>query len=267
MFEDEFKYMKKGEKEARIGLRSEEEIIDLINKDDKFRKELRECLIRLDFDVKGVIHASKEYSKKDKKKTDIVIKIDDELGISVKTCTETSFHQLDRRRLEDWQSKLSMPNEIYEVLKEAILRVSRNPNNTFILENDRENIRKFFNDNLKTVLNEIFTKGDEKLKLLLINDKTARKIYIFRMDEALEFLYNNAHNNVSFTKKGIIKLGDYITVQRKGGDGKRVNIPKTDWKHPGNQLQFKFHPLEFVKGCKELKKKEKGYIRFCELTY
>jgi len=267
MFKDNFEYMKKGEKEARIGLSSEKEIIDLINKDEEFRKKLRECLSNLGFKVEGEIYASKDDSKKGKKKTDIVIKIDDELGISVKTCTETSFHQLDRRHLEDWQSKLSMPSEIYETLKEAILRVSRNPKDTFILENDRENIRKFFNDNLKTVLNEIFTKGDEKLKLLLINYKKARKIYIFRMDEALEFLYNNAHNNVSFTEKGIIKLGDYITVQRKGGDGKKVKIPKTDWKHPGNELQFKFKPLEFVKGCEELKQKEKDYIRCCKLTY
>jgi len=57
-------------------------------------------------------------------------------------------------------------------------------------------------------------------------------------------------------------LGRFVTVQRKGGDGRHVTISKVDWGHPGNQLQFKFSPLEFVEYV-ELKR----VIRFCVIDY
>lgn len=249
--------MEKGRKEARIGLESEKDIINRINTDNKFRKLLKECIINLCSTPKGEIVA-----RKDSVKTDIFIKINNEIGISVKSSTKTSFHQLDRRRLEDWKELLNMPDEVFEILKEAILRIARNPRNNFILEADRDRIKKFFAEHLKTIINEVFRKGEQTLKLLMINDKLKRKIYIYNMDEVLDFLYNNAINNINFSSKGIIKLGDFITVQRKGGNGKRITIPKTDWNHPGNQLQFKFSPLRFA----EYIEKE-GVIRFCVIKY
>ena len=68
--------------------------------------------------------------------------------------------------------------------------------------------------------------------------------------------------NITFSKKGIIKLGDFLSVQRKGGNGKHIKIPKTDWNHPGNQLQFKISPVRFANYVKEEK-----VIDFCEINY
>jgi len=65
------------------------------------------------------------------------------------------------------------------------------------------------------------------------------------MEDVIRFLMKNA-SNISFSKKGIIKLGDFITIQRKSGDGKHIKIPKTEWSHPGNELQFKFSPIKFA---------------------
>ncbi|MFB0562393.1 MAG: hypothetical protein ACETWM_14405 [Candidatus Lokiarchaeia archaeon] len=257
MPEKEYEKMEKGRKEARIGLESEKEIINRINTDVKFQNLLRQCLITLGFKSIKKIQAYK-----DGVKTDVFVRLDSELGVSVKSSTKTSFHQLDRRHLEDWKSLLNMPFDIFEIIKESILRISKNARDKFILESNRNKIKNFFAKNLKSILNEIFRKKEQKLKLLLINDKQESKIYIFNMDEVLNFLFKDASNNISFSNKGIIRLGNFITVQRKGGDGKHITIPKIDWKHPGNQLQFKFSPLKFAEYVGATK-----VIKFCIIKY
>lgn len=254
-----YEHLKKGEKEARIGLDSEHDIINRINLDEKFHNVIKECLIKLGFNVQGRLKARKDYIK-----TDIFIQINkyEEIGVSIKSSTKTSFHQLDRRRLEEWKNLLNMPNDIFETIKEAILRIARNSKAKFILEEDKSKIKKFFTDHLSEIINEIFRRGEEKLNLLIINDKRKRRIYIFRMNDVIKFLIEDAINNICFTEKGIIKLGEFITIQRKGGNGKHITLSKTDWNHPGNQLQFKFSPLKFAEYV-ELTK----VIEFCMINY
>jgi len=251
--------LEKGKKEARIGLDSEEDIINKINFDEKFHNIIRECLIKLGFNVQEKLRA-----RKDGIKTDIFIQINEheEIGVSIKSSTKTSFHQLDRRRLEEWKTSLNMPNEIFEVLKEAILRVAKDSKAKFILKKDRNKIKEFLASHLSKIITEIFRKKEEKLKLLIINDKRKRRVYVFRMDDVIKFLIKNASDNICFTEKGVIRLGDFITIQRKGGNGKHIKIPKTDWNHPGNQLQFKFSPLKFAEYV-EIKK----VIDFCVINY
>jgi hypothetical protein len=156
---------------------------------------------------------------------------------------------------------VEMPEDVFIIMKESILRVSENSRAIFILEKDRDRIKDFFASNLPKVIEDIFRRGEEKLKLFIINDKRKRRIYIFRMDDVIRFLNEDAAD-ISFTKKGIIRLGKFITIQRKGGDGKHITIPKTDWNHPGNQLQFKFSPLRFAEYI-ELE----GTIEFCIIDY
>lgn len=262
----DYEHLKKGEKEARIGLDSEQDIINRIKSDEKFHNTIRECLIKLGFNPRERLEARARKGKsEDSIKADIFIRISEqeEIGVSIKSSTETSFHQLDRRRLEDWKTLLNMPDEIFEIIKEAILRVAKDSRRAkFILEKDRDRIKEFFANHLSEVINEIFRRGEEKLKLLIINDKRKRRIYIFRMDDVIEFLIKNASDNICFTKKGIISLGNFVKIQRKGGNGKRITTPKTDWDHPGNELQFKFLPLEFAQYVESTK-----VIDFCVIDY
>ncbi|RSN67998.1 hypothetical protein D9Q81_06850 [Candidatus Korarchaeum cryptofilum] len=251
-------HLRKGEKEARIGLDSEQDIINRINNDEEFHDALKECLIRLGFTISGKLRARKDLTK-----ADILLQINEqeEIGISLKSSEKTSFHQLDRRRLEVWRDLVEMPEDVFIIMKESILRVSENSRAKFILEKDRDRIKDFFASNLPKVIEDIFRRGEEKLKLFIINDKRKRRIYIFRMDDVIRFLNEDA-TDISFTKKGIIRLGKFITIQRKGGDSKHITIPKTDWNHPGNQLQFKFSPLRFAEYI-ELE----GTIEFCIIDY
>lgn len=255
----DYERLEKGEKEARIGLDSEQDIINRVNTDEEFHNAMRNCLIKFGFNVQGRLRAHKNDVK-----IDIFIQINkqEEIGVSIKSSTKTSFHQLDRRRLEEWKNFLNMPDDVYKTIMKAILRVARNSRAKFILKRDRERIKEFFTSHLSEVINEIFRRGEERLKLLIINDKRKRRIYIFCINNVIDFLIKNATNNICFTEKGIIRLGEFITIQRKGGDGKYVTIPKTNWKHPGNQLQFKFSPLKFVKYIESTK-----IIEFCVINY
>jgi hypothetical protein len=241
----DYERLEKGAKEARIGLDSERRIVNRINTDEEFQSKIRDCLIKLGFEVRGRLRARK--NKKRAEKSDIFIQINEqeEIGASIKSRTKTSFHQLDRRRLDVWKTFLNMPEDIFEIIKEAILRKARNRRDKLILVRDRERIKEFFTDHLSAILNEIFRKGEGRLQLLILNDKENRRIYILRMSDVIKFLIENATNNICFTKQGIIRLGEFVSIQRKGGNGKHVTVSKTDWSHPGNQLQFKFSPFGF----------------------
>lgn len=233
--------MQKGQKEARIGLNSEKDIVTLINTNEQFRNSIKRCLENLGFSLRKEIRA-----RIDNMKADIFIEDNLQIGISIKSSTKTSFHHLDRRWLEKWKEFLTMPDDIFITLKEAILRIARNSKDNFILQQDRARIKVFFARHIRNIINEIFTHAEKDLKLLIINDKRKYKLYLFRMEEVINFLVENIRNNISFSPKGIIRLGGFITVQRKSGDSFKITIPKTDWKHPGNHLQFKFSPLKFA---------------------
>jgi len=238
--------MEKGQKEARIGLDSEKDIIALINTDEQFRNSIKRCLANLGFSLQKEIRA-----RTDNMKTDIFIEDDLQIGVSIKSSTKTSFHNLDRRWLEKWKDLLNMSDDIYITIKEAILRVSRTSKDYFIQQEDRNKIKDFLAKNVKNIINDIFTHGERDLKLLMINDKRKHKLYLFRMEKVINFLVDNIRNNINFSSKGIIRLGNFITVQRKGGDSSKITVPKTNWKHPGNQLQFKFSPLKFAESMEE----------------
>lgn len=205
--------MKKGQKEAKIGLNSEKDIVMMINTDEKFQSSLRRCLTHLGFNPRKIA------AHEDGIKADIIIEMGDgdKIGVSIKSSTGTSFHNLDRRWLDKWKDFLDMPDSVFRTIKEAILRVAKDKRSKFILEADRDLIRDFFAEHLEVIIREIFRRGEEHLKLFMVNDKRKRSLYVFNMDDVIDFLVKDA-TDISFTSKGIIKLGSFITVQRKGGN-------------------------------------------------
>jgi len=257
---DKYEDMEIGQKAARIGLDSEQDIIDAINSNERFRNLLRKCLEKLNFNSNGNLSSIKGATRT---KKDITVRIgENSIGISIKSSKKTSFHQTDRRRLEKWKEFLNMPDNIYEIIKEASLRISNTPNAKFIEVGNQRDVKNFFQNHIETIVTEIFTRSEEDLLLFLINNKMDKLIYIYTMNDVLEFLNGNITNNITFSNKGIIKLGDFLSIQRKGGNGKHISIPKTDWNHPGNQLQFKFSPLKFAVHIEKNKS-----IDFCKIEY
>jgi hypothetical protein len=186
-----YKDMKIGQKAARIGLDSEKDIQKAINKNEHFKELIKNCLNNLTLESKRKIKTKK---KKRLTKKDITIDIgDSSIGVSIKSSKRTSFHQVDRRRLEDWKDFLNMHENIYEIIKEAALRISNNPQAKFIKKEDQDTIKNFFQENYKIMLKEIFTRDEEDLILLLINNKMNKTIYIFKIQECLKYVYCFIH--------------------------------------------------------------------------
>ena len=249
--------MVKGQDEARIGLGAEKNLVELLNNNVILKEKILYCLRKIGIKIDNISYAERP-SRKKLVKTDILLcsaPTDDGcIGISLKTVKKTAkgFHSLDRRRLEEWRSLLGMDEEVFSVFKESILRVARNRREVFIRPNDREKIKNFINKNIYIILKEIFLKNEyDLLKVLAVLDlrKSNRKLYLLNINKLIDFIIENY--SIDFSRKGIIiikvKNKPLITIQRKGGNGKHVKrYRKTDWEHPGNQLQFKIKPILLV---------------------
>ena len=226
-----------GTKEARQGIEAERKLIEYFSNN---KNALASCAQKLNIKLPNSFIVVKPSNRV---KCDLMIKGEFTICISVKTVTDASFHQLDRRWLSDWQKILNMPEDIYEVLLDSILRKAKDPKAVFILPKDRDKISKFIKDNLSVILKEIFIRDEDDLKILIIWNKRNNVLCMFNIQDVISFFIKQP---ISFSNEGIIKIGKYITIQRKGGNGSRIKKPKTDPTHPGNQLQFKFKPLEFM---------------------
>ncbi|EHP86133.1 hypothetical protein [Methanotorris formicicus] len=133
--------MLKGQKEARIGLDAETEIVDKLNSDNNLRNNFIKCLSVLGFQLDNKFKAVKQGKKY---KSDILIYSNNSiLGISLKTVKETEkgFHQVDRRWLDDWKNLLNMSDDIYDIFKEGIIRIAENPKDKFIHPNSHHTFR------------------------------------------------------------------------------------------------------------------------------
>jgi hypothetical protein len=226
-----------GTKEARQGIEAERKLIEYFSNN---KNALVSCAQKLNIKLPNSFIVVKPSNRV---KCDLMIKGEFTICISVKTVTDASFHQLDRRWLSDWQKILNMPEDIYKVLLDSILRKAKDPKAVFILPKDRDKISKFIKDNLSVILKEIFIRDEDDLKILIIWNKRANVLCMFNIQDVISFFIKQP---ISFSNEGIIKIGEYITIQRKGGNGSHIKKPKTDPTHPGNQLQFKFKPLEFM---------------------
>ncbi len=85
--------------------------------------------------------------------------------------------------------------------------------------------------------------GNDIAKILVLHDRTKK---VFHLYDLSEFISKMARSKIGFTAKGIVKIGEYITIQRKSGNGASVKAPKSHPKHPGNQIQFKMKILSFM---------------------
>lgn len=234
-----------GQKEARQGLEAERVLIDYFNRN---KEALRRCFSKIDVPVPNSFTVRKPENRV---KCDIMIRGDFTVCISLKAVKDASFHQLDRRWLDEWRALLGMPEQVYDAIWEGIMRKARDPKAVFIHPKDQEAVRGFFKANLPKILREVFIRGEADLKVLAIWDRRENLLCLFNVDEVISFLSTQP---VQFSDEGIIKIGDFVSVQRKGGNGSHVKKPKSDPTHPGNQLQFKFKPLEFMYRAKDLLK-------------
>ena len=64
---------------------------------------------------------------------------------------------------------------------------------------------------------------------------------------AMKDILKSLNYDIIFTNKCNIIIGNYIVIQRKGGNGSlSKTIPKDSIKHPGNNIQLKLKILLMV---------------------
>ncbi|MGC9113076.1 hypothetical protein [Acidilobus sp.] len=188
-----------GSKEAKHGIEAENILIKYFNED---KDVLRRCTNKLGVQLSESITIIKPNNRI---KCDVMIKDILEgatVCISLKTVTNASFHNLDRRWLNEWRSILKMPDEIYAILFESILRKARDPKAIFIHPKDREKIRQFIKNNINIILKEIFTRDEKDLKILMIWNKKGNELCMFSISDVISFLLSN---QLSFLMKALSK--------------------------------------------------------------
>lgn len=178
-------------------------------------------------------------------KIDAVLRLDSGIciGANIKAF-KADFNQLTRVGIRNFCSLLSLDNQVRTIFEDGVTRVSRNPRGgIFIEESDRITVRDALQPIVRSIV-EFSMVGDERPDLLVLYDRDIYQMSIYLMDYALDQLLQSTQ--LSFSEKGVIKIGDYITIQRKGGDGQHKTHPRTSLKHPGNQIQVKIKPRAFV---------------------
>ncbi|MCD6458072.1 MAG: hypothetical protein J7K82_04405 [Thermoproteales archaeon] len=241
--------------EAHIGKRGEELLVYLINNNMQFAQLFRNCVSKLlNVNLRGKIRA-----KRDRKspKTDVEVLDESEysVGISLKTVKKGGRpdDHLDRRWLDrpgrytrPWTEVLQMPTFIRDIIWQGIMRKARHKNVALIEPQHQKAVRNFLIKNLDSFLEEAFRMGEQNLKLLgVLEYENGKILYLFALDDIIRFIkYNIINKGLTFSAR--IYMGDYIQIQRKAGDGSRINkrIPKTDPRHPGNQIQVKLLTLK-----------------------
>lgn len=233
-------------KGARRGFKREKIFVELINNNSHFRKNIENFLYQLNI-IKGTIVSSEDV--KGTCKSDVRLHIKDTdgkihiLGCSLKAA-EANFNQLDRRWLADWVDVLGMPDVVRDMIQSSLDRKLVNSRDVFILPEQKMKVLSYLESEKENIFKELFTREDENLKAFITYDETDNKWYISRVDDIINTLTMEKFDT---TKKGVVKIGDSLSLQRKGGDGNITKIPKDSPLHPSNHLQFKIKPLTIIK--------------------
>lgn len=254
--------------EAKIGERGEKSLIYYLNYDLKFRERFVLCVkekLRIPLSSKIVAKKAPRGYKSD-------ILICDEtrecIGLSLKTIKYgRPDDHLDRRWLDkssklslSWKDSLQMPDNVYEAFKRGIMQKAICRNADLILPEDKQIVEQFLLSKLGDFLEEVFRRGETNLKLFAIIEYEKEKaLYVFKLSDIIAFIMSDVKKSgIKFGQT--IRLGNFLWIQRKAGNSSQIDarLPKTDPKHPANQLQVKILPLK-------LKDEATKNLNFCKL--
>ena len=166
------------------------------------------------------------------------------IGISVKA-SQTNFNQISRVTLSKFGNCLKLSEKSVQIFQQSIDNYRINNRKFFIEPEFQKYIKLELETRLEYLLNLIFLNIEifKNIKIFAIYDRTKQEFFFYHMQQFLAIFKKSC---ITFSKKGIIKIGDYLSLQRKGGDGNYTKLPKTHINHPSNQLQFKMKVLSFT---------------------
>jgi len=227
---------------AKKGYAQEQYVVDQINNNKKFRTSI---LKHINPNLSAE-YIAKRTNNKHKADVEIYQKL---LGITIKSFNENfSFNQLERLWAKDLKTKFSIPLGICTEIEENIKHKIKNPKNELISDKLEQKLKKWFKHNIVTFIKKLFTRNEITTTHLLLCNTTKNKLTLVD----LQNLYDYSKKFViEKTKQGNLKIGPFISLQKKGGDGNNKKYKKSDLRHPGNQIQFKLNcqlMLQYIKG-------------------
>lgn len=181
-------------------------------------------------------------------KADVIIDMGDGkvLGVNIKSYKnkDSGFNQAVRMNPHTFIQKFNIPVNVGNIIVDSILRKAKNSRGEpFILPIDSTDIINCFRDKAENIIKYSIS-GDESIDILVLFNSQEKIINIYLMKDILKAM--NRMIQVEITKKGVIKLNKYFTIQKKGGNGEHERHKKTDIKHGGNNLQVKIKTSSIV---------------------
>lgn len=173
-------------------------------------------------------------------KSDVMVRFNDAtLSANIKGY-KTGFNQLTRTTISSFCIEFHLTH-LQSIFEEGAIRVATSKGR-FILETDERQIIEAISPVARSIVKFSLARM-ENPELLVLYNRTTNIMCLYDLNELLEsFDYD-----VSISNRGVIRIGKYITIQRKGGNGSHAkHIPKTSLSHPGNNLQVKMKVGKFV---------------------
>ncbi len=152
------------------------------------------------------------------------------------------LNQASRSSLSNFGKALNLPPELVKGLQGAFKRKAENPRAFPLI---RKEHRGLWEQKLGPFAKQIVKRSlssHPSREILALFDRGENVMRLYKMSTVLSQL----NYEIGWTPKGNIKIGDCFQLQRKGGDGNITTYPKTDPKHPGNNMQVKLDIKSFL---------------------
>lgn len=156
------------------------------------------------------------------------------IDVSIKAYKKAfAYNQLTRASISNFCKVFNL--DCLDYLQNLIINKSKNVKSNLIPLEEQEKILSIFQPIAKEIVKWSFSNEDTR-ELLVLYQREENLMRIYAMKDILKSL----NYDIIFTNKGNIIIGNYIVIQRKGGNGSlSKTIPKDSIKHPGNNIQLK----------------------------
>lgn len=140
------------------------------------------------------------------------------IDANIKAYKVMEYNQITRLTVDNFASKFGLSETQKEELRDLVLSKSRNTNTPLYPASKRQQWRLILEEWAKRIISFSFSEHSSR-EILVLYDRDESVIRIWKMKDVLTAI---------------------------GGNGEKVKVPKTDQKHPGNDIQIKPNIKRFL---------------------
>jgi hypothetical protein len=177
-------------------------------------------------------------------KCDVKIDFDGRnIDASVKSYKKSGSNQIARWSVDNFAKEFGLSDTIREELRELILAKIRSDSELPLFPQSKQELfKEIFEPLLTDIIKKSFSDVPGR-EILVLYNSTEGMMRIWRMADVVRRI----PKTMVYTRQGNIVIGKCVGLQRKGGNGKHVKVPKTSPEHPGNGVQTKLYIQKFIR--------------------